>query len=130
MLRTFLPAFLFIATITLGSFVDANAQDAKLNLRKFEPRVRKASFKVYGTCDACKNRIESALKIDGIKKALWDVESKMLHVEYVRNEVITGEYKIQQLVAAAGHDTHKVQAAAHVYEALPSCCQYERGSGN
>ena len=130
MLRTFLPSFLFIATITLGSFVDANAQDAKLNLRKFEPRVRKASFKVYGTCDACKNRIESALRIDGIKKALWNVESKMLHVEYVRNEVITGEYKIQQLVAAAGHDTHKVQAAGQAYEALPTCCQYERSSGN
>ncbi len=130
MLQKFIPAFLLIASFLIVGLDNAQAQDAKLNLRKFEPRVKKVSFKVYGACDACKKRIESALKIDGIKKAQWDVESKMLHVEYIRNEVITGEYKIQQLVAAAGHDTYKVQASEQVYGALPPCCQYERSAGN
>ena len=118
---------LLIATIFLFAGAGpAYAQDAKLNLRNFEPRVRKASFKVHGSCDACKLRIESALKVDGIKKASWDVQSKMLHIQYVRNEMITGEYRIQQLVAAAGHDTHKVPADEEVYQALPPCCRYER----
>ncbi len=130
MLQKFFTTFLLIASFILAGIGESQAQDAKLNLRKFEPRVRKASFKVYGSCDACKKRIESALKIEGIKNAKWDVTSKMLHVQYIRNEVITGEYKIQQLVAAAGHDTHKVQASEQVYEALPPCCQYERSTGN
>jgi hypothetical protein len=68
--------------------------------------------------------------VKGIRKAAWDVNSKMLHVQYVRNEFITGEYKIQQLVAAAGHDTHKVAATNEKYNELPACCRYERGAGN
>ena len=116
-----------IVLICLYSAATVNAQDAKLNLRNFDPAVRKASFKVHGECAACKQRIESALKVEGIKKARWDVETKMLHVQYVRNEIITGEYKLQQLVAAAGHDTHKVAASDVKYLALPACCRYERG---
>jgi hypothetical protein len=126
-----IKSFSLIAFILfLSSTGDAMGQDAKLNLRKFEPRVRKASFKVHGQCDACRMRIESALKIEGIKKASWDIESKILHVQYIRNEFITGEYKLQQLVAAAGHDTHKVPAAEEVYRSLPACCRYERGTPN
>ena len=119
-----------LVLIGLFSTVTARTQDAKLNIRNFEPAVRKASFKVHGECTACKERIESALKVEGIKKARWDVASKMLHVQYVRNEIITGEYKLQQLVAAAGHDTHKVAASDETYEALPACCRYERGDRN
>ena len=130
MLQRSVSVFLVILAFIVTSPDTVNAQDAKLNLRNFEPRVRKTSFKVNGACDACKKRIESALKIDGIKKAYWDVESKILHVQYVRNDVITGEYKIQQLVAAAGHDTHKIPASEEAYQALPACCQYERNSRN
>lgn len=127
-MQKLVPVLLIATILFFAGTGTAFAQDAKLNLRNFEPRVRKTSFKVHGTCDACKLRIESALKVEGIKKARWDVQSKMLHVQYIRNETITGEYKIQQLVAAAGHDTHKVPAAEAVYKALPPCCRYERST--
>ena len=40
------------------------------------------SFKVFGACDQCKNRIENALKIKGIKKAVWDVDAQLLDLVY------------------------------------------------
>jgi periplasmic mercuric ion binding protein len=110
---------LVISTVT-------NAQDAKRNLRNFEPKPKSATFKVYGKCGMCKHRIENALKINGIRSANWDVDSKILAVQYDLNETITGEYKIQQLVASAGHDTEKYKATNALYQKLPECCHYER----
>jgi mercuric ion binding protein len=40
------------------------------------------SVKVYGNCEMCKSRIEKALTVDGVKKADWDVDTKMLTVTY------------------------------------------------
>ena len=118
----FVLAFIF-AIASVG-----NAQDAKANLRNFGPKPKNASFKVYGECSMCEHRIENALKIDGIKSATWDVDSKILSVQYFLTDIITGESKIQQLVAAAGHDTEKRHAPDNVYEKLPGCCHYQRKS--
>ena len=86
-----------------------------------------ATFKVYGNCEMCKKRIETALlKNKNIKQATWDVKSKMVTVVY-NPHMITLD-AIHQIVADAGHDTDKVKAKAKdsVYKKLPSCCQYER----
>ena len=39
-----------------------------------------ATIKVHGACIMCKERIENALKIRGIKKAAWDIPTQMLTV--------------------------------------------------
>ena len=104
------------------------AQDAKANLRNFGPKPKTETFKVYGECDMCKRRIENSLKVDGIKSANWDVETKILKVQYVLTADITGGKKIQQLIAAAGHDTQDYKALDVVYEKLPICCHYSRKS--
>lgn len=83
-----------------------------------------ASVKVWGNCEMCKARIEKALKMDGVKKADWNVETKKLTVSYDTGTVSLDQ--IQQAVAAAGHDTEKFRAAGSVYNKLPGCCQYER----
>ena len=36
------------------------------------------SFKVYGKCVECKERIENSLKMKGVDSANWNVETKML----------------------------------------------------
>jgi len=116
-----IPIMLLVASV-------ANAQDAKANLRNFGPKPKTETFMVYGECEMCKRRIENALRVDGIKSANWNVETKVLKVQYVLTADITGGKKIQQLVAAAGHDTQDYKAADSVYEKLPLCCHYSRKS--
>lgn len=80
---------------------------------------------VYGNCGMCERRIENALaNVKGMHSADWDVETKVLSVQY-DNEIITLD-EIKKKVAAAGHDTDKFRAEKKVYDQLPGCCQYER----
>lgn len=82
------------------------------------------SVKVYGNCEMCKYRIEKALKVDGVTKADWNVDSKVLTVSYDAGKVNFTD--LQKRVAAAGHDTENVMADDSVYKRLPGCCRYER----
>ena len=83
-----------------------------------------ATVKVWGNCGTCKSRIEKALKIDGVNKADWNVETKMLTVSYDSNTINLDQ--MQQAVAGVGHDTEKFRAADSVYAKLPGCCSYDR----
>lgn len=84
-----------------------------------------ASFKVYGNCSMCKKRIETAvLKNTNVKKADWDVSSKILTVVYDPHSIQIDE--IHKIVAEVGHDTEKVKATDSTYKKLMSCCQYKR----
>ena len=112
--------------IAISTYQSANAQETKANLRNFDPKPKTITFKVYGECGMCKHRIENALKVDGIRSAVWNVDTKMLTVQYVLTADITGEDKIHQLVAGVGHDTDKNKAPDSVYNNLPGCCHYER----
>ena len=112
--------------IAISSYQFANAQNAKANLRNFDPKPKTISFKVYGECGMCKHRIENSLKVDGIKSAKWDVDTKILVVNYILTADVRGADQIQQLVAAVGHDTEKYRAPDSVYNHLPGCCHYER----
>ncbi|WP_018343972.1 heavy-metal-associated domain-containing protein [Cytophaga aurantiaca] len=84
-----------------------------------------STFKVYGNCEMCKKRIETALmKNKNITKATWDVKTKMLTVVYDPHMVSLDA--IHKIVADAGHDTDKVRASDAAYDKLPGCCKYER----
>jgi copper chaperone CopZ len=82
-------------------------------------------FEVKGNCGMCENRIEKAAKsTDGVSKADWDKESKMLVVSF--DESKTSLQKVQKAIAEVGHDTPMVKAKDEVYNALPGCCKYDR----
>ena len=84
-----------------------------------------STFKVYGNCEMCKKRIETTLqKNQHIKKATWDVKTKMLTVVYDPHMISLDA--IHKIVADAGHDTDKVKASDAVYNKLPGCCKYDR----
>ena len=89
------------------------------------------TFKVYGNCEMCKNRIEKAAKGKGIRSAIWDVDTKLLSLAY--DPAITSPEKVQERIADAGHDTQLKKAKDLVYNDLPDCCHYrdkeETGSG-
>ena len=82
------------------------------------------SFKVYGECGQCKTRIEKALKIKGIRSAVWDVNTKMLSVNY--DPAVIKPEEMHSRVAAAGHDTELKKAKDEVYNALPECCSLQK----
>ena len=82
-------------------------------------------IKVYGNCEMCKTRIEKAVNaIDGISKADWNIETKLLEVTF--NDAKTTTDKIEIAVAKVGHDTPHYKADNEIYEKLPSCCLYDR----
>ena len=82
-------------------------------------------FKVYGNCGMCESRIEkAALAVDGVSKADWDKETKMIVVAFDKSK--TDIHKVHMAIAKAGHDTEMHKADDKVYEALPGCCQFER----
>lgn len=83
----------------------------------------KLTVKIYGSCEMCKERIESAAKsVTGVVTANWNSSDKMLQVQI--DAAKTGSDAIQQAIAAAGHDTEKFKAPDEVYNKLPECCLY------
>src|SRR6478736_4695329 len=80
------------------------------------------SFKVYGVCKLCQQRIQSNLQLKGISAASWNIDTKMLTVTYDPSKVSLD--KINNRLTAAGHDTYYKTAADADYYALPECCYY------
>jgi len=82
------------------------------------------SFQVSGNCGMCKSRIEKAAKTAGASAASWDEDTKQLTVTY--NSSTSNTAKIQQQVAAVGHDNAGFKATMDVYNKLPGCCKYDK----
>lgn len=82
------------------------------------------SFKVYGNCGMCKNRIEKAAKQEGVTSAVWNADTKEMVVTYDSTKISNDD--IQKKIAAVGHDTDKFSADDKVYKKLPGCCLYDR----
>jgi outer membrane cobalamin receptor/copper chaperone CopZ len=95
----------------------ANAQNAS-NSGDY----KSISFKVFGACEQCKDRIENGLKLKGVKKAVWDVDSKQLALVY--NPAIITLDRIENKIVGLGHDLENKKAKKVIYDALPSCCHY------
>jgi copper chaperone CopZ len=87
-----------------------------------QSKIVTANIKVFGNCVMCKKRIETALDQPGIKRALWDVKTKNLEVVYNSSKISL--QKINEVLAAAGHDTQTVKATEETYATLPFCCLY------
>lgn len=81
-------------------------------------------FKVWGNCGMCKKTIEKSLKIDGVKKASWDVKTKEITVSFDSKK--TDLKKIQQAICNAGYDNDGCKGNDEAYNKLHSCCKYDR----
>lgn len=79
-------------------------------------------FRVSGACSMCKDRIEKAASIKGVRTAIWDEATKMLTLQYNPQKVSIE--KIEDRIVAAGHDLDDRKAADVVYNKLPGCCLY------
>ncbi|MCD6019080.1 MAG: copper chaperone [Bacteroidetes bacterium] len=84
-----------------------------------------STISVKGNCGECKDRIENAADIKGVKTSNWDKDKKILTVTYDTGKVTLAQ--IESAIAKAGHATASQKADAKAYTKLPNCCKYEHG---
>ena len=87
-------------------------------------QTKTSSFQVSGNCGMCKSRIEKAAKEAGATDARWEASTQQLTVTY--SSTTTNEAKIQEKIAAVGHDNAGFKATMDVYNKLPGCCKYDK----
>ncbi len=85
--------------------------------------ITEQTIQVNGLCGDCKERIETAADIKGVKLAIWTPETKALKLVF-RNDKTSLE-KIKQAVAKAGYASEGVKADEKAYAKLPDCCKYD-----
>jgi copper chaperone CopZ len=90
-----------------------------------KPKKVEKTIHVEGVCNMCKERIEKAAYVKGVKYAEWDKEKKELNLVYSPQK--TDITKIQKSIAEAGHKTKDVPANKEAYDKLPACCKYDDG---
>ena len=112
-----------------AKIVRANGKEELFNVNVFPlgneegTIVTTKSLLVYGNCEMCKHRIEAAaLSTDGVKKALWNMDTQTLELDLVKSE--TSLKKVAKSIALSGHDSKEEIAKSEIYEELPLCCAY------
>jgi hypothetical protein len=106
---------ILMAIILLLSVTIANAQ---IKNSKTE------TVKIYGNCDMCKSKIETAGNLKKTAKVEWNKDSKMATLTYDSTKASQDE--ILKRIALAGYDSDKFLAPDATYDALHGCCQYDR----
>jgi copper chaperone CopZ len=88
--------------------------------------VTTSTISVKGNCGECKDRIENAADIKGVKNAMWEEKTQVLSVTYDSLKVTL--IQIEEAIAKAGHTTLNKVADIKSYKKLPDCCKYEQGA--
>jgi periplasmic mercuric ion binding protein len=107
----------FVALIALFFITNTYAQTGTKS-----SAIKSEVIKVSGNCGMCKERIETAAKVDGVTSASWNKDTKVLTLAYNPNVVKSED--VQKKIASVGHDTEKFKADDKVYAKLPGCCKY------
>lgn len=93
---------------------------------KLNAQVVTSTVSVKGNCEECKERIENAADIKGVKTSTWDEKKQAITVTYDSKKVTLGE--IEKAIAKSGHDTGHEKADPKAYNGLPACCKYQNGA--
>ena len=96
------------------------------NTLSAQSKMKTDTLTVFGNCGQCKERIEEASYVKGVKHAEWNKKTKILTVLY--NPKKTNLEKIELSIAKAGHDSNIKKASESDYKKLPSCCAYRTGT--
>lgn len=109
--------------IIASSIILANLFAVPTEQDKKQPKIQTYEVEVEGVCNECKERIEKAALIKGVRFTEWDKESHTLKVIYRTKQVTTDE--IEKAISEAGHNTENFEATDEAYESLPGCCLYK-----
>ncbi len=80
------------------------------------------TLSVQGNCEECKERIENAADVKGVKRCKWNPDTDVATIIYDTKK--TNLSAIEKAIAAIGHDTEHEKANETVYNNLPDCCLY------
>jgi periplasmic mercuric ion binding protein len=83
--------------------------------------IKTQTILVKGICDECKERIENAADIKGVKKCTWNKDTKIATVVF--DDKKTTISAIEKAIAYIGYDTEHEKANPVGYKKLPECCQ-------
>ena len=87
-----------------------------------QSKITKIILEVDGLCGMCKERIENAAYLTGVKQVNWDKTTHELDVVF-RNDKVSEE-EIIASINNAGHDVKGSLASAEQYEQIHSCCRF------
>ncbi len=82
------------------------------------------TMKVLGNCGMCKKTIEKSALNAGATSANWNLDKDLLTVVFDPSRI--NKDAIQKAVALAGYDNEGYKAPDKAYDALHSCCHYDR----
>jgi mercuric ion binding protein len=117
-MKTIKLFLLIIMITTIGGTLIAQSTSGSSGNQKTE------TFKVWGNCNMCNTRIEKAVRAEGASIADWSTKTKLLTVTF--DPAKTSVDSFSKKLASVGHDTEKYRADNKAYDALDSCCKYER----
>lgn len=103
--------------IIIGAFTITGCK-AAINNTKTE------TFKIWGNCEMCEERIEEAAYKKNVSKGDWNKDTKLITITFDSTKTNSGE--ILKRIAYAGYDSEQFLAPDDVYANLPGCCQYTR----
>ena len=128
--------FKIIFAVLIGAFIGYSIADYSfssdeveiVNEDKVENIIElmgtETSFGVKGNCKMCKKTIEtSALSLDGVHKAVWDMKTKQIDLVY--DDQLVELTTIHNTIASSGYSTDLVDLNQEAYDNLPMCCQYD-----
>jgi len=116
-----MKSFIIYISVLLCTY----AVNYSVKAQKSTVKTETIEFQVSGVCGMCKERIENAALIKGVKLAEWNNETGMIKVIF--NPQKTNKATIQKAIADAGHDTENVKADDKAYSEIPKCCKYRDG---
>lgn len=97
-----------------------------LSLHNFAQQGAKTvTFTVKGNCEECKENIENAADLKGVKILNWNQKTKIATVTFLPEKISLTQ--IQQAIAAKGYDAGDMKGNEKAYKALPKCCRYRDG---
>ena len=115
-----IASLVFATSLTVTT---VNAQNDKMKTESAK-KAGTVIFKVWGNCGTCKKNIEKSVKVDGVNKAEWNKDTKIMTISF-DNSKITLE-QIQKKIASVGYDTELFKGNDKAYTKLDKCCQYDR----
>ena len=87
-----------------------------------QSKITETSIEVDGLCGMCKQRIENAAYLPGVKKVNWDIETHQLDLVF-RNDKVSKQ-EIIASINKAGHDVKGALASDEQYANIRSCCRF------
>lgn len=118
--KVMMIGLLSTSSLTISN-LNAQSNNAKTETTK---KTETVTFKVWGNCGTCKKNIEKSVKVDGVSKADWNKDTKVMTISFDASKITLEQ--IQKRIASVGYDTELFKGNDKAYNKLDKCCQYDR----